>query len=135
MKEIFAQISVKSILPFAPMNRATASIMISPTAPQLLPNAVVLEHALQTDRALHLRKIHPRHLAQLRSGAGIRSGHKILNRFNAAFQLAIGIVHFFAALRKARYSSLSAASSFGNEPRVLMILRNDMFSDSIALVV
>ena len=31
--------------------------------------------------------------------------------------------------------SFIAACSLGNDPRVLMILRNDMFSDSTALVV
>src|SRR5580658_612068 len=70
-----------------------------------------------------------------RSPAGIRSGHRILNRFIAAFQFCIGIVHFFAAFRSARYNNFRAASSFGNEPRILMILRSDMCSDSTALVV
>ena len=35
----------------------------------------------------------------------------------------------------ARYSSFNAASSLGNPPRVLMILRSDLFSDSTLLVV
>ena len=70
-----------------------------------------------------------------RSPAGMRSGHRMLKWFNAAFQFGIGIVHFFTALRNARYNNFRAASSFGNEPRILMILRSDMFSDSTALVV
>jgi hypothetical protein len=62
-------------------------------------------------------------------------GHRMLKWFNAAFQFGIGIVHFFVALRNARYNNFRAASSFGNEPRILMILRSDMFSDSTAFVV
>ena len=57
------------------------------------------------------------------------------NRFNASLQFGIGMVHFFAAFPSARYNSFIAASSLGNEPRVLMILRSDLFNDSIALVV
>ena len=70
-----------------------------------------------------------------RSPAGMRSGHRILKRFSAAFQFCTGIVHFFAALRSARYNNFRAASSFGNEPRILMIFRSDILSDSTAFVV
>lgn len=53
----------------------------------------------------------------------MRSGHKIVKWFSAARQLCTGIVHFFATCRMARNSSLRAASSLGNERRVLMIFR------------
>jgi hypothetical protein len=59
----------------------------------------------------------------------------MLKRFRASRQFCTGIVQFFAAFRRAKYTSLNAASSFGNEPRILVIFRSDMFSDSIALVV
>src|ERR1035437_2347816 len=72
---------------------------------------------------------------QTRSRAGIGSGQRMLKRFKAPLQFCTGMVHFFEAFRKAKYSSFMAASSFGNDPRILMILRSDMFSDSIVLVV
>jgi hypothetical protein len=50
-----------------------------------------------------------------RSPAGMRSGHKILKRFSAAFQFCTGIVHFFAALRSARYNNFRTALSFGKK--------------------
>src|SRR6266478_385468 len=59
----------------------------------------------------------------------------IAKRLSAAVQSSTGLVHFFAMLRSAKYSSLTSASSFGNDPRVFVTLRNDMFNDSIALVV
>ena len=71
---------------------------------------------------------------QTRSRAGIRSGQRMLKRFKAPLQFCTGMVHFFEAFRKAKYSSFMAASSFGNDPRILMILRSDMFEDSIVLV-
>ena len=80
------------------------------------------------------RKILRSHDAIL-SGAGIRSGHRILKWFKASRQWWMGIVHFFAAWRSARNSNFIAASSLGNPPRVLMILRSDRFSDSTLLVV
>ena len=43
--------------------------------------------------------------------------------------------HFAITLRNARYSKFIAASSLGNDPRVLMILCRLMCSDSTALVV
>ena len=61
------------------------------------------------------------------SKAGIRSGHRIVNWFKAFRQWWMGIVHFFAARRSARNSNFKAASSLGNPPRVLMILRSDRF--------
>ena len=69
------------------------------------------------------------------SNFGMRSGHRILNRFTASCQFCMGIVHFFEAFRNARYNNLNAASSFGNEPLILMIFRSDMLRDSITLVV
>ena len=69
------------------------------------------------------------------SQEGMRSGHRILKRFIASRQFCTGMVHFFEAFRRARYNNLKAASSLGNEPRILMIFRSDMFSDSIAFVV
>src|SRR6202007_1923188 len=71
----------------------------------------------------------------LLSKAGIRSGQRIVKWFKASRQWWIGMVHFFAACRRARNSNFSAASSLGNPPRVLMILRSDRFSDSTLLVV
>lgn len=47
----------------------------------------------------------------------------IANIWSARGQSLIGIVHFFAMLRKARYKSLKTASSFGNSERFLMIFR------------
>ena len=70
-----------------------------------------------------------------RSLAGIRSGQRMLKRFSAAHQSCTGLVHLFEAFFNARYNSLRAASSVGNEPRILMILRSDMLSDSTVLVV
>jgi hypothetical protein len=54
----------------------------------------------------------------------------MLKRFKAPLQFGTGIVHFLEAFRKAKYNSFIAASSFGNDPRILMILRSDMFNDS-----
>ena len=54
--------------------------------------------------------------------------------FSVAFQLGNG-PHFFVTFLRARYNNFRAASSLGNEPRVLMILRKLMWTDSIALVV
>ena len=84
--------------------------------------------------AQRCRKILRFHDAIL-SSAGIRSGHRIVKWFKASRQWWIGMVHFFAACRRARNSNFSAASSLGNPPRVLMILRSDRFSDSTLLVV
>ena len=70
-----------------------------------------------------------------RSPAGMRSGQRMLKRFSAAHQSCTGLVHLFEAFFNARYNSFRAASSFGNEPRILMIFRSDMFSDSPVLVV
>jgi hypothetical protein len=47
----------------------------------------------------------------------------------------MGIFHFFVMLRWGKYSKLKAASSVGDKVRVLITLRNDIFSDSMALVV
>jgi hypothetical protein len=47
----------------------------------------------------------------------------------------IGITQFLAAFFKAKYSSLNATSSFGNDARILMIFRKLMFNDSNAFVV
>src|ERR1019366_160650 len=73
-----------------------------------------------------------------RSGA-IQGGHPFRPENAEAIQGPAPILHrhrpFFEAFRKAKYSSFMAASSFGNDPRILMILRSDMFSDSIVLVV
>src|SRR5579864_3311135 len=66
---------------------------------------------------------------------GTRSPSRIAKRCNAAFQFCTGMVHFFAICSRARYSSFMAASGLGNEPRVLITFRSDMFSDSTALVV
>src|SRR6516164_9658395 len=64
-----------------------------------------------------------------------RSWYTIANRFSAAFQSCTGRVHFLATRSRPKYSSFRAASSLGNEPRVLITLRRLMFSDSTALVV
>src|SRR5579872_863857 len=69
------------------------------------------------------------------SALGTRSPSRIAKRCKAAFQFCTGMVHFFAMCSKARYSSLRAASGLGNDPRVLITFRSDMFNDSIALVV
>src|SRR6185437_13610550 len=63
-----------------------------------------------------------------------RSPQRISNWFSASRQPCT-VSHFAEALRSARYSSLSALSSFGNEPRFLITLRRLMCSDSTALVV
>jgi hypothetical protein len=69
-----------------------------------------------------------------RASSGTRSPSRIANRCKAAFQSCTGIVHFLAMCSSAN-SNFSAASGLGNDPRVLITLRSDMFSDSIALVV
>src|ERR1039457_2791686 len=69
------------------------------------------------------------------SPLGTRSPSRIAKRCKADFQFCTGIVHFLAMCSRARYSSLRAASGLGNDPRVLITFRSDMFSDSIALVV
>src|ERR1051325_10351368 len=66
---------------------------------------------------------------------GSRSSYRIANRFSAAFQSCTGRVHFLATRSRAKNSSFMAASSFGNEPRVLITFRRLIFSDSTALVV
>ena len=53
----------------------------------------------------------------------------------ACCQFRIGMVHFLAKFCKARYMSLTAASSLGKARRVLRILRIELLSDSMALVV
>src|SRR5437763_5521619 len=69
------------------------------------------------------------------ASCGTRSPSRIAKRCKAAFQFCTGIVHFLAICSNARNSSFIAASALGNEPRVLITLRSDMFSDSIAFVV
>src|SRR5690349_7163844 len=73
--------------------------------------------------------------AHASASCGTRSPSKIAKRCKAAFQFCTGIVHFLAICSNARNSSFIAASALGNEPRVLITLRRDMFSDSMALVV
>ncbi len=53
----------------------------------------------------------------------------------APLQFRIGIVDFFEILRQAKYKSLNAASSFGNEALVFITFRKLIFSDSMAFVV
>src|SRR5579871_6042086 len=69
------------------------------------------------------------------ASCGTRSPSRIANRCKAAFQFCTGMVHFWAICSSARNSSFIAASAFGNDPRVLITLRSDMFSDSTAFVV
>ena len=57
------------------------------------------------------------------------------NAFIARPQFGIGLVHFFCAFRSARYRSLKAASSEGNEARILSVFRRLLLSDSMLLVV
>ena len=51
----------------------------------------------------------------------------------AGFQLRIGLVLFFEAWCKAKYSAFITATTYGNDRQVLAILRSDAVSDSIAL--
>ncbi len=66
--------------------------------------------------------------------ASIRSPHSSRKRFIDVRQLGAAR-HRFATFCSARYSSFSAASSLGNEARVLITLRSVMFRDSTMLVV
>ena len=83
----------------------------------------------------HFLRIAPLLPAHASASCGTRSPSRIAKRCKAAFQFCTGMVHFLAMCSRARYSSFIAASWFGNEPRVLITLRSDMFSDSTALVV
>ena len=65
---------------------------------------------------------------------GKRASHRMAKRLRASFQFG-SKPHFFETFRKAKYSNFMAASSVGNDPRVLMTLRNVMCRDSTALVV
>lgn len=56
-------------------------------------------------------------------------------QFSAVRQFLTGKVHFFSMFLIARKSGYVSESSFGNDPRVFVTLRSDMFIDSIALVV
>src|ERR1039458_9798402 len=69
------------------------------------------------------------------ASGGTRSPSRIAKRCKAAFQSCTGIVHFLAICSSARNSNFSAASAVGNDPLVLITLRSDMFSDSMAFVV
>ncbi len=53
----------------------------------------------------------------------------------AAFQLWIGIDHFFEAERIAKYTTFLAESSLGNTFLFLISLRITLLSDSMAFVV
>ena len=70
-----------------------------------------------------------------RADAASRSPNSIANWFSAAVHSRVDRFHPFLMLRSARYSNLVAASSLGNEPRVLMILRSVMCRLSMAFVV
>lgn len=69
------------------------------------------------------------------SSVGTRPSKIMEKACIACLQFLIGIVNFLAMLREAKYKSLNAASSFGHEALVLIILRRLMFKDSIAFVV
>ena len=57
------------------------------------------------------------------------------NWLSAPLQFGMGIVHLLLMLRKARYSSLKTASSFGNNERFFATFLSVAFSDSIVFVV
>ena len=59
----------------------------------------------------------------------------MIKRFIAAFQLWIGIDHFFEAERIAKYTTFLAESSLGNTFLFLTALRITLLSDSMAFVV
>src|SRR5215469_10965753 len=64
---------------------------------------------------------HTRSLQRLRA-ASIRSPQSIWKWFSACFQCWMES-HLALKFRKARYSNFNAASSLGNDPRVLIIFR------------
>ena len=64
-----------------------------------------------------------------------RSPNRIANWFMATFQSKVALTDLASTLRSASHRSLTAASSVGKWPRVLMILRSCMFKLSMALVV
>jgi hypothetical protein len=66
---------------------------------------------------------------------GILPSNMIANLFKADAQSLIGIVYFWLALFKARYSNFITDYSFGNEPRFFITFLIELFTDSIALVV
>jgi len=67
---------------------------------------------------------------------GIRSGHRIVKWFKGFPPVMNRHRPLLGRLpQRQKNNSFSAASSWGNPPRVLMILRSDRFSDSTLLVV
>src|ERR1700722_7434079 len=87
---------------------------------------------LAESRFLQIAPLRPAHAS---ASCGTRSPSRIAKRCKAAFQFCTGMVHFFAMCSSAKNSNFNAASGLGNDPRVLITLRSDMFRDSMALVV
>ena len=120
--------------------------MISPRARGWIPSqqAVAFGDVCQLERAEEPWQGMSEFLCKGRRGhcafqvqrvvAGKPSSNRIANCPMAAIQ-SIGRRQRTPALRIARNSNFAAASSLGKLPRVLMILRNDRFRLSRALVV